>query len=264
MTEKKPLLIHMVKDNLVSKLYNSQLTQYKSKRKTRTFTPGSLGSVCLRKIYYNYVNAPKGTTAKNMLRIFDVGSAIESAVMEKLEKTGKMIKYVLKPGEWTIDGQWPVKSKDLEINYGFIDGVVKDNEDGIWLVEVKSCKTEKFNSLQCPSTEHLVQGSLYYYMFNKHIEEGDYAHVKELEPYKKVNGIVYLYYDKNTSRLKEYKVYGMEDVFVSVLEKILKVSQMAAEGKLPDKTPEFCSYCPFKKICDKDQVFPGDQNAESS
>lgn len=223
--------------------------------------PSELGSKCFRKIYYGYFKTPRDTKidAKGA-RIFDTGNYYEDMVMSWLSGMGEHIAYRTKDGKipphWETgrpNPQFPISVPDWRIRKGFIDNVaIVDGE--LWLYEIKSSASHKFQDLTGPMDDHKVQTAIYFKAFNDHLARGDFAHIPELAGQTQAVGLKVLYVNKDTSDLELYPLRreALERTIRLVDSKVNKVNEFIDLKKLPPKTEDKCSYCPFKSRCKKD------------
>lgn len=225
--------------------------------KKSTIKPSLLGSPCIRKIYYNYMNTQEEIAfpLKNA-RVTTLGSLIGKHLAETFYKQGIGIKFHKEDGSFytdydgSPDFEFRVDSEELQIALGKIDMVARF-DDGIWLGEFKSINERGFKELNGPKPDHLIQGVIYLYLFNKFLKEGKFAHIKELEGVTKVRGIKFVYYHKDSSTLKEYSVSVADQVFIQVVTKIQEVMWFAQNDQLPPPTLDWCKSCPYQQRCAK-------------
>jgi len=238
-------------------LYKSSNTKPPYKLKP-SFSPSQLGHPCLRRLYYSYLRVESDTEIQAFLaRIFSTGKAIGDLLYEWLKATGYVIDYRNKNGKIPIsrftgkeDPEFPIKEKDLEVK-GKIDAVcIIDGK--LWLVEFKSMKTEDFKELKNPLDEHITQGMSYVYVFEKNLVNGDYSHINELNDFRIVEGIIYVYFNKNNSFLKKYLVRKNWLLYERIKGKIQTIKQAVREKRLPEKNTNKCKFCPFEKKCKRD------------
>lgn len=223
---------------------------------TPSIKPSMLGTACMRKLYYSYNKVSEDFAFPiETTRVTELGTAIGQYVASKFRKAGVLIDYVDVDGKTPVkDGEenreFPIEVPELSISKGFIDLVLNLNGK-IWLGEVKSINSFGFGKLKSPKSDHVVQGVLYLYVFNKLLREGRYAHIPQLAGVQKVEGIRYIYYNKDNSTMKEYMITEADDVFKNIVFKIENVKEFTKNGILPDKTPEFCNSCAWRLKCDK-------------
>jgi CRISPR/Cas system-associated exonuclease Cas4 (RecB family) len=224
-----------------------------------THKPSSMGLSCLRRIYYEYFRTERDEKINFFLaRIFDTGNYYEAMVMSWLKGIGEHIPYRNK-GNGEIpkniftgepNPQFPITDPELRMNKGYIDNVAVI-KGRIWLYEIKSKKSNKFDALTSPDPDHLSQVSCYFKCFNEQLANGDYDHIPELKGFTDVAGVKVIYINKNTSNTKLY-VLEAEDLVDEIIEidyKIRKVNDFIDLKKLPPMNKKDCKYCPFKSKC---------------
>lgn len=218
-----------------------------------------LGSPCIRKIYYSYNKSPEdiGFPLANS-RIANLGTAIGKMLADAFYKEGIAIKFRKPDGTYekdydgSDDFEFRVTSPDLGVKLGKID-VVAVLDDGLWLGEIKSIHDFGYSELKGPKPDHLIQGVLYLYLFNKALKDGEFSHIEELKGFEKANGIRFLYYGKNKSEIKEFVVTTADEVFKLIVTKIQQVKWHSENDVLPPMTPDYCNSCSWKDRCAKNK-----------
>lgn len=221
--------------------------------------PSDLGHPCMRRIYYSTLRVPNDTkiNAKGK-RIFDTGDAFHDMVKGWVKGAGLLIEYVdPKTGKPPIDyfsklpnSEFPIVVKELSIKKGKIDALIElDGE--LWIGEFKSMKEEKFGELQAPHEDHLMQANSYAHLFEFCWERGDYEHIPALKKYKEIAGVIFLYLCKDDTEMKEFIVRKSDESLDKVVARVAELKGYIERKELPPCTPHFCSYCPWKKTCDR-------------
>jgi len=240
-------------------LEDSNKSTYKA---APSFTPSTLGSPCLRRIYYAYHRVEMDYPFDSkMLKIFGLGNSIHELMQGWLEACPDIeyIPYVGKNGNIPIhfytkkeDPEFPVKSAPLEIRKGKIDGILKIDEK-FYILEMKSINNRGFLQLSGPKEDHSQQASLYFYLFSEGLARGDYDHVPGVARNTPVEGIIYLYMNKDTGDLKEYLVDKnsilLERSMGTVANKIFAVQDYNAKNELPPMTEDWCKTCNYRDKC---------------
>lgn len=221
--------------------------------------PSDLGSPCMRKIFYSTVRAkPDQKISAKQKRIFDTGDAFHEMMRGWVKSLKILIEYRDKEtGEIPIDRwskkpnpEFPIVVEELGINSGKIDAILLI--DGkLWIGEFKSIKDERFHELDGAKEEHQTQANTYVHLFEHCWERGDYDHIEELKNHTQVEGVIFVYMNKNDSETKEYAVAKSDEAFEKIVEKIAKLDGFIQEKKLPPKTEDFCSFCSWNKTCQK-------------
>ena len=121
---------------------------------------------------------------------------------------------------------------------GHCDGVIKDGAEDI-LLEIKSINTYQFGKLREPSIGYLEQATIYAWLLG-------------------LKKILFLYYDKNNSELKEFLVDRREETIEPVKKKIKNVQGYLKSGeKMNTHENRICKVdfearandCPYKDVC---------------
>lgn len=185
-----------------------------------------------------------------------LGDAVHSMLHEKFKSAGIVIEYYNPDGsvpkDWNgkEDKEFPVSEQALHIKKGKIDEVVIIDGE-LWLCEYKSINLNGFSSLLAAKDDHFVQGTIYFYLFNQHLKEGKYSHIKELSGFEKAKGIIYLYVCKDDTNLKEFRYTESDEEFSKIVQKIITVREHYDKKSLPPKTPEWCNSCSWRDKCKK-------------
>lgn len=233
-------------------------TEYDSYR----IKPSSLGTKCMRKLYYDMYKVPVDfDVPADVKKMGAMGDGISHILSNKFRDQGFLVDYYepRKKYQKGFDGtpnlEFPIECPELGIKKGYIDAVFIF--DKLWLGEYKSATTRSFQKLQAPKPEHLIQGVEYLFVFNKLLSEGRYKHIKELKGFDRAEGIIFLYVDRDNAvhfNMKEYPITieaGME-TFKHIVQKSTTAMKYADNKELPPKTPDWCNSCPWRAKCSKD------------
>jgi CRISPR/Cas system-associated exonuclease Cas4 (RecB family) len=222
--------------------------------------PSDLGSPCMRKIFYSYLRTePDQRIMPKQKRIFDTGDAFHDMLKSWTKGVGCLIEYTdpktgkLPINKWSgkEDGEFPIVVEELSIKQGKIDAILK--LDGkLWIGEFKSIKDEKFHELKGAQEEHKIQANTYVHLFEFCLNRGDYKHIKELDGFTEVEGVIFIYLNKNDSEPKEYVVLKDDEHLEKIVEKISVLKKYVEDKELPPKTDHYCYFCPFNKKCKKE------------
>ncbi len=222
--------------------------------------PSVLGSPCMRKVFYSTGMVPEDfqDDVKSKKRMA-LGDCMHGTFKDVFRKSGKMVEYTSPDGTTPIgidgkpDGEFPLTCPELYIEYAKIDGVfIIDGK--LWLGEFKSIKHDYFVALHSTKPEHLIQGVIYYYVFNKLLEEGKFKHIKELDGFTKAQGIIFLYANKDNQELVEFGFTEADQVFKGIVNKIMIAKHNYDHQLLPPKTPDFCRTCSWRLKCQKNEL----------
>lgn len=247
--------------SLISLFYDTLKPNLTKSNGAHTFKPSSLGSKCLRKVYYDYFRVLKDFDVNESIKkMGKLGSGMHEVLSSAFRESGSLIDYVTPEGNFDIvrgipNLEFPITSPELHIKKGYIDAVVII--DGkLWLGEYKTCTAKSFTSLKKPKPDHLIQGAIYLFVFNKMLKEGHFKHIPELDKFDKVEGIRFLYVDRDNAvhfQMKEFVVNETiaQPVFLKVVEKIIKVKGYVDTKELPPRTPDWCQSCPYRAKCSK-------------
>lgn len=243
-----------------------ELALFHNANKPLTYTPAAslrpsdLGSECLRRLYYSFFRVPRDLPTKvNEVQLFNSGDAVHTMVKEWLTLAGLSIPWrdengITPTNRFTgkPDPEFPVSSDKLLIKKGKIDDVIII-KDELWLVEVKSVNDRKFGMMYEANPDHKVQATLYLYLFEENLKKGTYSHIKELDQYKEVKGLIFLYVNRNSGEIKEFDFYKEPDTYNAIVDKIDRLRPYLKAKELPPCEPEKCQYCPFKRRCKADK-----------
>ena len=230
-------------------------TEGMQKKRSPSHAPSSLGSKCLRKIYYNYWKVTdRIPVTDKAARIFDTGNFLEEMIVSWCKGIGEHIPYIdPQTNEETEDPQFPISFEEYRVRRGYIDNV-GPSQGNLWLHEYKTSKAEKMKNLTSPMADHLIQGGIYLKAFNKALAEGQYKHIGALKDFKKAVGVKYFYINKNTSEVKEFPIReaSFSNTYKKLEEKLEEVNKFIDSEELPPKTDDYCFFCPFRLKCQKE------------
>ena len=235
-----------------------------------SFRPSSLGSICLRAIFYSYWRVPQDEEMDaGNYKTFQIGDAYHDLLKKWVRANGLLIDYVKPDGKTPVnwftkepDPEFPCSDEELQIPKAKIDGIgIIDGK--LWVYEFKSINDGGFNGKKYPSgfvlpplsqpkLEHLRQAMLYPFLLEQGIARGKYAHIKELEGFTEVEGVIFLYINKNDGEIKEFQVKKSFDFFSEVAHDILEVQEHNENKTLPPKNKKAnCRFCPWESKCKK-------------
>jgi len=187
----------------------------------------------------------KGTHDAKMLRIFDMGTAIHRMLQWQYIKMGVIPSEIVQEDGVETVSHWVEVPIDIpEWNMvGSVDAVAEIGGRR-YVVEIKSVNSNKWAKMTGPEEHHKLQAACY---------------VKGCS--KKLQGsttVIFIYYAKDTSDIKEYVYNVTEKDYAEVKSRIGKINAMIAEygakGTIPvpayeDSNKPPCRYCPWKAKC---------------
>lgn len=107
---------------VINRYVDTALQRRREREATRNYIGLSeIGDPCLRKLYYKDVKAPAAAVEPRMLRIFELGHAIEALLIEWLREAG----FVIINRDPATGAQWEVRQLDGRLQ-GHIDGKIVD------------------------------------------------------------------------------------------------------------------------------------------
>jgi hypothetical protein len=222
----------MIVDNIIAKINEEQKNEVR-----KSPIRASASGYCARKIGYQLHEYPSDPLPARSVMTFRLGDIIEAEVKSLIAKylpADYVIECPQEPCSLTIAGR--------EIQ-GHVDGVIKAPVSAI--LEVKSINTMGFKRLDT--------------------EGVDYSYKCQAVFYQKAMGIprtVFIYYDKNTSHLKQITYEFEEKIWQEVKSRWENVIA-STKDKLPDREyepnakgalPWNCTYCSFMNLCWKTET----------
>ena len=220
------------------------------KEKVFKIKPSFLGSKCQRQIFYSATGVPTDVPFPEIAkRRMKMGDAISDMLTDVFKESGCLVQYYNPDGSipkhWKTqkdDREFPIKSEDLYIDKGKIDGVfVIDGK--LYLGEYKSINQNGFGTLHAPKSDHLIQGVTYLFAFNQQLKAGAYTHVKELQGFERAEGIVFVYVNKDDTDIKDFVVTSADSTFQELVKKIMTIKYYADNDILPPCTPDYGRTC---------------------
>lgn len=264
---KKNILTKLIHDYLLESNAPDPKATYKPKP---SFRPSSLGTICQRAIFYSFWRVPADDEFEaSNYKTFQIGDAYHDLLKKWVRNKGHLIDYVDKKGKTPVnwftkepDPEFPVSDEDLQIPKAKMDGVgIIDGK--LWVYEFKSINDGGFNGktypsgfilppLAGPKREHLRQAMMYPYLLEQGLENGEFKHIKELKDFKEVEGVIFLYVNKNDGEFKEFVLKKDYKVFSEVITDIVNTQEHNDKKTLPPKnTKENCRFCNWEKKCKK-------------
>lgn len=249
------------KESYISLFYKTLKPNLTKSKGSHTFKPSSLGSKCLRKIYYDYFRVQKDFDVNESIKkMGKLGSGMHEILSGALRDSKCIIDYKNPDDTFNVtfgvpNLEFPLTMPELFIKKAFIDAVTILNGE-LWLGEYKTCTEKSFYSLKKPKPDHLIQGCLYLYIFNKMLNDGKFSHIKELDNFKQAKGIRFWYVDRDNAvqfQMKEFPITldMAQDTFSKTVTKIMTIKSYIDKKELPPTTQDWCSSCQFRAKCSK-------------
>jgi CRISPR/Cas system-associated exonuclease Cas4 (RecB family) len=247
--------------NLIEQLLKKRHNDLASEKdKKPSLHPSILGDPCFRKKYYSYFRTPQMPREIPSILILENGISTHERIQQWLADTGVAIDYLdpqtglppVKNGR--PDTEFIISIPELLIEKGKIDRLITLNNE-LWIVEIKSIGSKKFYELIEPTYEHLVQGTIYLFGFEKCLKKSAYSHIPQLVCTNlQVRGVRFLYVNRDNGQMKEFLVERNEALFIEICKDIQELSTYLSSKELPPKHENnFCRYCPYASYCKKDQ-----------
>jgi len=199
---------------------------YQDKRKDREqkhFYITDTGK-CQRAVYFSMKGYPKKEIEPKILRVFDRGDIIHQRLMSDFYGIPE-----IKVTASEID----IPTRDLF--HGRADAIISI-ENKLYVVDIKSSNDFKFQKLGIPDLAHIKQIQLYMHYFE--ISQG-----------------ILIYENKNTQDLKEFLVEYDSDLCKKIISEFEELKYQIENDIMPQKPKNLaswqCSYCDFKKECDR-------------
>jgi CRISPR/Cas system-associated exonuclease Cas4 (RecB family) len=231
------------------------------------FRPSSLGTPCLRKIFYSYQRVePDFPFPLRNTRITNLGDSIHDLIGDYLRKAGHLIDYCNKDGSapkdrfnpGKFDYEFPLKDEDLNLS-AKIDAVLWMDEM-LQIGEWKSINAKGFSYLNNAKEAHIEQIAMYVFCINAKLKEGAYDHIPEIKNLspedKQVKLGRILYYCKDNSEMREFVFTPdqLQSYFTKVINKIMQVKNFSDQNVLPPTTQDWCQSCSYRTKCTKNYL----------
>ena len=255
-------IVAMINKNL-EKLANPAW-KFKENTMQPRIKPSDLASKCFRKIFYSYLRTPVDTKTKIAnKRQMDAGEAFGDLIMNwmkdlpgenilipyRSKKTGEILL-----SKWTgrPDPEFPIVCPELDIRSGKIDGVgILD--DKLVLYEFKSTGVNKFREIlksKKPKPGHAIQAGTYLHLFEHCLNQGDYAHIEELNGFTEVHAVIIIYISRDTVDFCQFILKPEDIELETIVAKIAKVKDYVAKRELPPPVEDFCRTCGWQRKCE--------------
>ena len=204
------------------------------------FHPSANG-MCARRNVYEYIRAPVGMGHKFAdQEIYDMGHAVHGMLQSKTHLLREHFDTKGFDIEFQAEVPYDPSTDELFQMFGIggtTDGLLSvtrrsdgARQDGV--VEYKSINDDGFSKLTCAKPDHIRQGTLYAYRFNRPI-------------------IWVWYFNKNNSRSVVYPYRFSMDVLNETLLMYTGWLEHVAAGTLPDREEDWyaCPRCEYREIC---------------
>lgn len=167
----------------------------------------------------------------NLRRILKTDFIDVSGYLESLRASGTISGYDWKSDDSGCETQ--VEISDPPIRFA-CDGIVRWNDD-LYLLEIKTAEFDSWNSLTDPKEEHIDQVKCYATLLH-------------------LNGVLFLYQDRQYGGLKCYEIKVTESEKQDILDRFRYVMDMVNKNLAPDALPKgdnWCTptRCPYYKKC---------------
>lgn len=185
----------------------------------------SIGSACLRQIYYSYHKFESSSITPRLKRIFSTGHLLEGLVLDGLESAG------LKLNRVSID----LIADGRPYFRGHVDAIWNGNA----IIEVKSAKNSEFNL--CVKNGVYKWSPKYY---------------AQAQSYMGMSGIRQAYViviNKDTAALYD-ELIDFDEIFYATLGlKAQQIHEAVTEPPRVNNSPLFylCKMCSYREICHK-------------
>lgn len=187
----------------------------------------SIGSSCLRQIWYDYKGFVTDNVPAKTRRTWDIGKKLESTVLSWLRDAGIDL----------ITVYFDLLSENVPIFQGHVDAIWKKNDEPYAIIEVKTAKDSSFKIFE-----------------KKGLREWNQQYYAQVQSYMGMSNIHKCYeivLNKDTSDLAD-ELIEFDLNFYNQLER--KAAVVASCEEPPSRIHESplwyqCKMCKFRKIC---------------
>lgn len=251
----------------LAKAYNKLIKprpSFYNPKSAPNMSPSALGSPCYRKVYYDFSKAPKENKIPiKLARLWRLGDVIGDHLIEtfRKDKDIQVIDYNLPNGKpqmsfGKVRKEFPVDEPKLALRSGFLDMVFIE-ENKLKMAEFKSINENGYEKLNAgPAYKNVVQTVIYLFVFNIKLKKGDYKHIKALDGFTRLEEAHLLYYEKNSSKVKSFRLENLVDTFKQIVSKIIIIKSVLETKILPAPTQDYCKSCDYAKRCFKNALAP--------
>lgn len=189
----------------------------------------SIGSDCLRQIWYEYKGTPSSGVPTKTRRAWAIGKTLEGLVLDWLEAAGITL----------VRTWWELKSAKVKIFKGHLDAVWIKKDEAFAIIEVKTAKD-----------------SIYKTFVSKGVKACNPQYYAQIQSYMGMSGIESAYIlvlNKDNSELYDELVTFDEEFYKGLEDKALMISQSNIEPPKVNGSPYWwqCKICKFNKECHK-------------
>jgi hypothetical protein len=190
---------------------------------------------CGRLLYYDLVGAEsEGAWEPRMRSLLDTGSAVHAQLQAYLREVSSRSngtemfepEAVIDPRNNPIadtmdisghtDGMYTIQIPDLSFRFG---------------IELKTINDAGYHKTSNPHPEHITQGTIYQKCLDLPV-------------------MLFVYYNKNDSRMVEYPQVFDEALWNAIVEKLDCVRSSAFSGTPPERENGWhCTNCKYRKVC---------------
>lgn len=232
--------------------YKEALLEY-SKREEQPipsehFRPSSLAGGCGRMLYYQRIGAEldkediKDDWTYNLKGITNTGTH-RHEVIQEIVKHMKGVRYLtegeirelIKDTDTELvhkDGEeYRFKNDKLKL-YFQPDGILEIDGE-IVLLEIKTTSIFNWGKLKEPMKNHIEQANIYAMGLG-------------------IDKILFMYEDRNFTRMKTYIVDTDEQLQATIKYKIANIENYLKQNRTPPKETNKCRYCRYKTVCSKE------------
>lgn len=187
----------------------------------------SIGSDCLRQIWYEYKGYPKIGVPSKTRRTWDIGKHLESLVLYWLETSGVSIER-----EWI--GLHSVKVPEF---HGHIDAALIKDTFIHSILEIKTAKDSSFKEF-----------------VNNGLREWNAQYYAQVQSYMGMSGInsaTILVLNKDSSELADETVVFDKEFYEQLEIKALQIANSTVAPPRISNSPIWyrCKICSFRKVC---------------
>jgi hypothetical protein len=215
----------MSKNKLTKLIEKSQLMMVDEKRDY--IGASSIGSDCLRQIWYQYQGVEGEAVATRVRRIWAVGKILEGLILDWLEDAGVEIART-----W-----YDLQADDMPYFQGHVDSVWTKNGEPVAIVEIKTAKDASFKIFD-----------------KKGVKVWNPQYYAQIQSYMGMSGIFSTYIlalNKDNSDLSDEMVLFDEVFYEKLKQKAAMIHRATVEPPRVNGSPLWfqCKMCRYNKVC---------------